>query len=159
MRLGKERGYAEVLEGGNADDLEDYRPGRSAVRELGVHSPLEQAGLTKEEIRELSRHFGLPTAEKEPSPCLASRFAYGDPLTSERLARVAGCERLLREAGFTQVRVRCHGDVARIEVAPAEIDLLIERKERLVRGIQENGFLYVALDLQGYRRGSANEAL
>ncbi len=155
----RELGFAEILDGSNADDVHDFRPGRDAARELQVRSPLLEANLNKEEIRILSRRLDLPTWSKQPFACLSSRFPYGTEITPERLAQVDRCENFLRENGFRNYRVRYHGETARIEVAPEEIPRFLEPalREALVREFKEAGFTYVALDLQGYRTGSMNE--
>ena len=153
-------GLAAVLEGSNLDDDGDYRPGRRAIRELGVRSPLHEAGLTKEEIRVLSREMGLPTWSKPSFACLASRFPYGERLTVAALERVERAERWLREElGLTQLRVRSHGDLARIEVPPDDIPRLAARAAEIAAAFKGLGFAYVTLDLQGYRTGSLNETL
>ena len=150
------RGIDSVVEGSNLDDLADYRPGARAVRELGVRSPLREAGLTKAEIRALSRQLGLPTADKPAMACLASRFPCGDALTPEGLARVEAAEDCLTELGLTQKRVRVHGDLARIEALPGETALLTARAAQVDARLKALGFRYVALDLGGYRMGSMN---
>jgi len=159
--LGKARelGYAVVLDGSNLDDLDDYRPGRQAAMELKIRSPLLEAGLTKEEIRTLSRGIGLSTADKQPFACLASRFPYGTRITAERLQQIDQCETFMRENGFHTFRVRYHGDTARIEVGLDELERIIddEMRGRVLTEFKEAGFTYVALDLQGYRTGSMNE--
>lgn len=154
-------GFSALAEGSNTDDIGDYRPGFCAVRELGVLSPLLEAGLSKAEIRELSRRFGLPTADKPAFACLASRFPYGDRLTAEGLRRVDRAEQLLLENGFHQFRVRSHGDLARIELLPEEMKLLTDEalRKTLDKELKKLGFLYVTLDLGGYRAGSLNAAL
>ena len=160
MAFALANGFAAVLEGSNMDDDGDYRPGRRAIRELGVRSPLHEAGLTKEEIRVLSREMGLPTWSKPSFACLASRFPYGERLTVAALERVERAERWLREElGLTQLRVRSHGDLARIEVPPAEIPRLAARAAEIAAAFKGLGFAYVTLDLQGYRTGSLNETL
>ena len=155
------RGFGTVLDGNNADDAGDYRPGRRAAQELGVRSPLLEAGLTKAEIRALSARAGLPTADKPAMACLASRIPYGTPVTAEVLAQVERAETALRDAGFVQCRVRHHGEVARIEVAVAELTRLLDTalRETVVRRVKEAGYRFVTLDLQGYRTGSLNEGL
>ncbi|MDA8122487.1 MAG: ATP-dependent sacrificial sulfur transferase LarE [Deltaproteobacteria bacterium] len=157
--IAREEGYAAVCDGSNADDLNDYRPGRRAAKELGVRSPLLENGIAKEEIRALSRRFGLPTAEKGAFACLSSRFPYGTEITAEALSRVEACEEILRGFGFRQFRVRVHGGVARIEVGREEIPRLFEAgvSEAVHEGFRRNGFLYVSVDLNGYRTGSMNE--
>ncbi|HET6419354.1 MAG TPA: ATP-dependent sacrificial sulfur transferase LarE [Geobacteraceae bacterium] len=153
-------GFACVAEGSNTDDLGDYRPGRRAVEELKVRSPLLEAGLTKEEIRGLSREMGLPTWDKQPYACLASRFPYGVQITGDRLHLIEVCEEFLKEKGFRSYRVRFHGETARIEVGEKELDRFFDPRLRreVVSCFKEAGFIYVALDLQGYRTGSMNEA-
>lgn len=157
--IAREEGFAAVCDGSNADDLRDYRPGRRAAKELGVRSPLLENGITKEEIRDLSRRFALPTAAKGSFACLSSRFPYGTEITEESLRRVEACEEILRGFGFRQFRVRVHGAVARIEVGPEEIPRLFEEtiSQALHEGFRKNGFLYVSVDLKGYRTGSMNE--
>ena len=153
-------GLAAVLEGSNLDDDGDYRPGRRAIKELGIRSPLHEAGLSKAEIRALSREMGLPTWDKPSFACLASRFPYGERLTVAALERVERAERWLREElGLTQLRVRSHGDLARIEVPPGDIPRLAARAAEIAAAFKGLGFAYVTLDLQGYRTGSLNETL
>ncbi len=154
-------GIEHVVDGANLDDMGDYRPGLTAAGERRIRHPLVEAGLTKEEIRELSRAFGLPTWDKPSSPCLSSRFPYGTAITLAGLEQVGGGERVLHQLGFRECRVRYHGSVARIEVPAAEISRLADDSVRreVVRRFKELGFLYVTLDLQGFRSGSLNEAL
>ncbi len=161
IELALAKGFAAVLEGSNIDDDGDYRPGRRAIKELGVRSPLHDAGLTKSEIRELSRRMGLPTAEKPSFACLASRFPYGERITAEGLERVERAEEWLMNAGLglSQLRVRSHGGIARIEVPPADIPRLAAHAAEIAAAFRGFGFAYVALDLQGYRTGSLNETL
>jgi uncharacterized protein len=160
-RAAAARGFTRVLDGNNADDAGDYRPGRRAAQELGVQSPLMEADFTKAEIRLLSRQLGLPTADKPAMACLASRLPYGTPVTAAALAQVERAESFLRDAGFAVCRVRHHGDVARIELAPDDLPraCAAPMREQLTRGIRAAGYRYAALDLQGYRMGSLNEAL
>ncbi|BCR06330.1 adenine nucleotide alpha hydrolase [Desulfuromonas versatilis] len=155
----RELGCKEILDGSNADDLQDFRPGRDAAKELQVRSPLLEAGLSKDEIRQLSRRLGLPTAEKQAFACLSSRFPYGTEITAERLTQVDRCETFLRHQGFRNYRVRYHGETARIEVAPPEIPRMLDAalREAIVAEFKAAGFTYVSLDLQGYRTGSMNE--
>lgn len=157
----KEQGFFCVAEGSNTDDADDYRPGQLAVAEAGVLSPLREAGLTKAEIRILSRQAGLPTWDKQSFACLASRFVYGEQITPEKLAMVDKAEQLLLELGFRQVRVRMHGTMARIEVLPQQFARLLEDEVRncITEKLQEYGFSYVTMDLKGYRTGSMNEGL
>lgn len=161
IALAQANGLAAVLEGSNVDDDGDYRPGRRAIVELGARSPLHDAGLTKAEIRELSKEMGLPTADKPSFACLASRFPYGERITAAGLERVERAEQWLSGAGLglSQLRVRSHGDVARIEVSPADIPRLAARAAEIAAAFKSLGFAYVALDLQGYRTGSLNEVL
>ena len=148
-----------VAEGSNMDDNGDYRPGLVAVRELGVLSPLRHIGLSKAEIRELSRKPGLPTWDKQSFACLSSRFVYGETINEERLSMVDRAEQLLLDMGFHQVRVRIHGQLARIETDPAEFEKLLSERERVTSALREYGFAYVTMDLTGYRTGSMNETL
>ena len=161
VRRAAELGCTAVLDGTNADDTGDYRPGMTAARELGVRSPLMEVGLTKAEIRSESRRMGLPTWDKPSYACLASRIPYGTRITPEIVARIEACECFLRDAGFSQVRVRHHGDLARIEVVPAEFARVMDPalRVRLVAAVKAQGYAYVTLDLQGYRTGSMNEVL
>ena len=156
-----EHGVAAVAEGSNVDDMGDYRPGLQAIAELGVRSPLRAAGLTKAEIRELSRELGLPTWEKPSFACLASRFVYGEEITREKLSMVEASEEFLRALGLRQLRVRVHGMLARIEAEPSEIARLAapELREKISAHFRALGFQYVALDLEGYRTGKMNRAL
>ncbi len=161
LKKAGELGLSHVLDGSNTDDLGDYRPGRRAVVELGVRSPLMEAGLSKAEIRMLSRELGLPTWDKQPFACLASRFPYGTEINTERLGKIEKCEEFLRELGFCTYRVRFHGDSARIEVGEAEIPRLLdtELRRKIAFYFKSTGFTYVSLDLEGYRTGSMNEHL
>ncbi len=157
--VARERGLRIVVDGANADDAQDFRPGMRAARDLGVRSPLQEAGLTKREVREISSFLGLRTWDKPAVACLSSRFAYGDPITVEKLAKVAAAEACLKELGFRGFRVRHHDTVARIEVPPEAMTVVVERQEEIVAGIKATGYQYVALDLEGYRLGSMNEVL
>ena len=159
LEIARAEGLSAVVEGSNVDDLGDYRPGLQAVRELCVRSPLREAGLSKAEIRELSRRMGLPTWDKPSFACLASRFPYGEEITAERLARVERAEQHLMDLGFGQVRVRSHGDLARIELCSEDIQKAVAQRERIHAELKRFGFSYVALDLLGYRTGSMNEVL
>jgi uncharacterized protein len=154
-------GLKQVMDGANADDRGDFRPGSRAAKELGVRSPLQEAGLTKDEIRLLSRRMGLPTWDKPSFACLSSRFPYGEEISKEAVARVAAAEEFLREMGFRQVRVRHHGNTARIELDPSEIPEILgeDRRRQVVERFKELGYSYVTLDLEGYRTGSMNEVL
>lgn len=153
------RGLRTVVDGSNADDAGDHRPGSRAAREHGVRSPLQEAGLAKAEIRALSQRLGLPTWDQPASPCLASRLTYGLGVTPERLAQVERAEALLRALGLREFRVRHHGDVARIEVSPVEIEGALPAVRGAVREIRRLGFAAVLLDVEGYRRGALNEGL
>ena len=160
-QLSVDRGYAIICDGTNADDVGDIRPGREAARELGVRSPLLECGLTKSEIRELSRRAGLPTWNEPASACLSSRVPYGQVVTIEKLSMVDKAEIALKQLGFRQVRVRHHGDVARIEVGEEEMGRALdpEMVRQMSAALKPLGFKYVTLDLEGYRTGSLNEAL
>lgn len=158
-RVAEVHGLEYVADGNNADDLSDHRPGHRAAVELGVVSPLQDVGMTKAEIRELSRELGLPNWDKPSMACLASRFPYGERITDEGLARVGATESVLRALGISQYRVRSHGDVARIEIAAEEMDAAWGAREDIARAAREAGFSYAALDLDGYRTGSLNEVL
>ena len=159
--IAKENGVKYVVEGSNMDDLGDYRPGLQAVAELGVKSPLREAKLTKEEIRLISKEMDLPTWSKPSFACLASRFVYGETISEEKLSIVDQAEQLLLDLGFHQVRVRIHGDMARIEILPDEFPKLIseEIREKVTSKLKEVGFSYVTMDLLGYRTGSMNETI
>lgn len=152
-------GYSYVLEGSNHDDLKDFRPGRRACVEQKIKSPLLEAALTKEEIRKLSRLLLLPTHDKPSFACLSSRIPYEIPITIELLDRIGSSEKLIKGFGVSQVRVRCHGDIARIEVDKKELARLLKHREQIVNELKKYGFTYVALDLQGYRTGSMNEPM
>jgi len=155
----QELGYQFILDGSNLDDLDDIRPGRKAVEELAVRSPLLEAELTKNDIRLLSRDLNLPTWHKQPFACLSSRFPYGTEITPERLLQVGQCETFLRHNRIRNYRVRYHNETARIEVAPDEIGKFIdpEFRQAVVKEFKTAGFTYVTLDLEGYRTGSMNE--
>ena len=161
LDVAHECGIAFVAEGSNVDDTGDYRPGMRAIRELGVLSPLLDAGLNKQEIRLLSRQLDLPTWAKPSFACLASRFVYGEAITDEKLRAVEQAEDLLLGLGFTQMRVRVHGPLARIELLPEDLPRLTapDLRGKIVSALREYGFSYVTLDLQGYRTGSMNELL
>lgn len=158
LEKAKEEGIPFVADGTNADDRKEFRPGLRALKELDIRSPLAEAGLTKKEIRELSKKEGLPTWNKPSFSCLATRFPYGEELTVEKLRRTEAAENLLAELGFTQRRVRVHGNLARIEVLPAEIPLLLERRDMISSRLEELGFLYTTVDLKGFRSGSMDTA-
>lgn len=150
-------GYAVLVDGNNADDLGDYRPGRRAAQELDIRSPLQEAGLTKAEVRELARRFGLPNWDKPAAACLASRIPYGTPVSADVLSQIERAENVLSGLGLRQLRVRHHGAVARLEVDPAEFAQVLAQRHEIVAGLRAAGFTYVALDLAGFRSGSMNE--
>ena len=154
-----EKAEALGAEGSNTDDLGDYRPGMKAIAELGILSPLRDAGLGKQEIRALSREIGLPTWDKPSHACLASRFVYGEPIDPGRLKMVEKAEEKLRSMGLRQLRVRLHGDLARIEVMPDKIPFLAEKREAIAGYLRSLGFRYVTLDLDGFSSGSMNRPL
>lgn len=159
--IAREQNMNYIAEGSNMNDNGDYRPGLTAVAELNVSSPLRHVKLYKEEIRELSKEMGLPTWDKQSFACLASRFAYGEKITEEKLTMVDRAEQLLLDKGFHQLRVRIHDRMARIEIMPEEFEKLIEKemREEIVSKLKSYGFTYVSMDLAGYRTGSMNETL
>jgi uncharacterized protein len=159
--LAQATGGAQLIYGANMDDLGDHRPGMDAARAKGVRAPLIEATLWKAEIRELSRELGLPTWDKPSFACLSSRFQYGDRITADKLRQIDAAEAFMKSLGFREFRVRHHDRLARIELAPAEMDALWRdgRREAIVARFRELGYLYVSLDLQGFRSGSANEVL
>jgi uncharacterized protein len=161
QKIARKEGLRFVLDGSNSDDLGDYRPGSKAAREKAVRSPLQECGFTKGEIREASRALGLPTADKPSFACLASRFPYGTKITAQALSAVEKAENALHDLGFAQVRVRAHGEMARIELLPQDIARAVEPavREKIVSQLQQAGFRHVTLDLRGYRTGSMNEGL
>ncbi|MFZ0243273.1 MAG: ATP-dependent sacrificial sulfur transferase LarE [Desulfobacterales bacterium] len=159
--LGRRVGIQHVAHGANLDDLGDFRPGSRAAREMGIAAPLVEAGLTKADIRRLSRDLGLPTWNKPSMACLASRIPYGTPITEKALEMIDAAEEVILALGFATVRVRHHGDIARIELAPGECERMMAAETRrvVVKHLKELGFRYVALDLEGYTTGSLNRAL
>ena len=152
-------GIPYVVEGSNLDDLGDYRPGLKAISELGILSPLREAGLKKQEIRMLSREMGLPTWDKPSFACLASRFVYGEQIDPQKLSMVEKAEEKLRSMGLLQLRVRLHGDLARIEAEPEQISFLAENRKEICECFHGLGFRYVTLDLDGFASGSMNKSL
>ena len=161
LELAKQRGYNHVVFGTHHDDLSDFRPGNKAIAAFGIRVPLAEAGLSKADIRQLSRQLGLPTADTPSSPCLASRISYGLQVTAERLRQVDEAEAFLRELGFVEFRVRHHDAIARIEVPPGDIARIATEplRSKVVGKLKSLGFKFVALDLQGFRSGSLNESL
>ncbi len=161
QKIADENGMESIVEGSNMDDNGDYRPGLQAVAELGVKSPLREAGLTKEEIRILSQQYGLSTWNKQSFACLSSRFVYGEVINEEKLGMVDKAEQLLMDLGFHQIRVRIHGMIARIEIMPEEFQKLLQEdiRSQIVDRFKAYGFQYITMDLLGYRTGSMNETL
>ncbi|MFL5760418.1 MAG: ATP-dependent sacrificial sulfur transferase LarE [Thermomicrobiales bacterium] len=157
--IAKQLGVRFIVDGTNADDGSDFRPGMRAAEQLGVRSPLLEVGLTKREIRELSAKLGLRTWDKPAAACLSSRFAYGDPITVEKLRQVAAAESFIRSLGFKGFRVRHVDSTARIEMPREQMVTALEYSEEIVAGVKAAGYQYVALDLEGYRAGSLNEVL
>ncbi len=161
LEIAKKYEISYILDGSNVDDLGDYRPGRRALKELGIRSPLLEIGFTKKEIRELSKEFGLPTHDKPSLACLASRFPYGEKIDIEALKRVDEAEEFLRSLGIKQVRVRNYNNIARVEVEQEDFNIFFDKENRgkIVKRFKELGYIYVTLDLEGYRTGSMNEVL
>ncbi|NLL04193.1 MAG: ATP-dependent sacrificial sulfur transferase LarE [Clostridiaceae bacterium] len=158
-QIAKDEGYKSIAEGSNKDDLGDYRPGMQAISELGIASPLKDAGLSKNDIRLLSKELGLKTWNKPSFACLSSRFPYGEKITAQKLHMVDKAEQFLIDLGFRQIRVRHHGSVARIEVEEIDFDRFLDKQMRndVYTKLKELGFVHVTLDLKGYRTGSMNE--
>jgi uncharacterized protein len=155
--LADREGLSVIVDGSNVDDASDYRPGLRALAELHIHSPLKEAGITKEEIRRWSKELNLPTWDKPSMACLASRLPYGEEITLEKLEQIATAETALRALGFKQVRVRYHRDIARIEVPSEDLLALVnDKRSAVIEAVKSAGFKYVALDLEGYRSGSMN---
>ena len=157
--LARAEGYAAVLDGSNADDAGDYRPGMRAVAEHGVRSPLRECGVNKAQVRELARHLGLPNHDRPAAPCLSSRVPYGQEITRGKLDAIAAAERYLRGLGLREFRCRHHGKVARLEVPPEDFPLVLENRDRIVSEFRRLGFVWVAMDLAGFRSGSLNAVL
>lgn len=160
-KIARKYGMNYMIEGSNVDDEGDYRPGMQAIRELEIRSPLREVRLTKREIRNLSKAFELPTWDKPSFACLSSRIPYGEKITREKLTMIEKSEKLLMELGFRQMRVRVHGNIARIEVLPEQIEKFLQKdiKNTVCEKLMEYGFSYVCIDLKGYRTGSMNEVL
>jgi pyridinium-3,5-biscarboxylic acid mononucleotide sulfurtransferase len=159
IEAARNEGYPVLLDGANADDVGDWRPGRQAAKEHGVRSPLEEVGMTKAEIREIARALALSNWDMPSAPCLSSRVPYGTRITPEMLGQIGKGEWALRERGFREVRVRHHGDVARIEVPPAEFERLLALREEIVAELKAAGYTFVALDLSGLKSGSLNQVI
>jgi uncharacterized protein len=157
VEFARENGFDYLVDGTNADDASDHRPGRQAAREQGVRSPLLEAGLTKVEIREIARQVGLPNWDKPAAACLSSRIPYGTTITLEMLSQVEQAEQVLKRLGVRQARVRHHQPVARIEVEPADFDTVLAHREEIIRQLEALGYGYVTLDLAGFRSGSLNK--
>jgi uncharacterized protein len=160
-KIARSEGYPFILDGTNADDVSDWRPGRRAAEETGVRSPLYEVELGKDEIRELSRTLNLPTWSKPATPCLSSRFPYGEPITAKALDRVNQAETFLKSLGFRELRVRHHNHIARIEIHPDEFSRLLKEsaREKVIAYLKSIGYRIITLDLEGFRSGSSNEAL
>ncbi|MHC4662609.1 MAG: ATP-dependent sacrificial sulfur transferase LarE [Planctomycetota bacterium] len=161
FKIARGRGIKHIADGSNADDVDDFRPGMRAAAEMGVRQPLREAGLTKEDIRFLSKERGLPTWSKPAMACLASRFPYGEEITAGKLKRVGEAERFIRGMGFRNVRVRSHGNIARVEIGNEELVRVLEGDTRksIADKLKVLGFIYIALDMEGFRSGSMNEVL
>jgi len=159
LKMAEKRGFRNVLEGSNVDDQGDYRPGRKAIAEKKIRSPLLEAGLTKKEIRKISEQLGLPTFDKPSLACLASRIPYGTRINERILRMIERSEEFLTSLGIGQVRVRYHGGVARVEVEEDDFNTVLDHKDEIVDTLRDFGFIYVTLDLKGYRAGSMNEVL
>lgn len=160
-KIARENNLKHLLDGSNYDDLQSFRPGKRALRELGIRSPLAEVGLKKEEIRKLSKDLGLPSGNRPSQTCLATRIPYGERITEKRLERIEKSEKFLRGLGLKEVRLRDYGDMARIEVNPKEIKILMKEdiRKRVINRLKRLGYTYISLDLEGYRSGSMDEIL
>ena len=154
-----QEGFCHVVDGANADDIGDHRPGQRAAHEQGVRSPLQEAGFSKAEIRELARVLNLPNWDKPSAACLVSRIPYGSAITEAVLGQIEAAEKVLCELGLRQLRVRHHGEVARLEVPTADFQCVLDKREHLVAALKALGYTYITLDLEGFRSGSLNEGL
>lgn len=159
LGFAQQMGFDHIVDGTNADDAGDHRPGRQAARERGVRSPLQEAGMTKGEVRELARRIGLPNWDKPAAACLSSRIPYGSVITNEALSQVEQAELALRRMGLRQLRVRHHDQVARIEVEPQDFEKILAQREEIISALKAAGYTYITLDLAGFRSGSMNEAI
>lgn len=161
LEIAKENNINYVLDGTNIDDLDDYRPGRKALKELNILSPLFEVGFTKDEIRQLSQALLLPTSNKPSLACLATRIPYGKKLEIEKLRRIDEGEKLLRKLGFSQVRLRDHEDIARIEIEKEKLSLILEEniKEKIINNLKNLGYKFITIDLEGYKTGSMNKTI
>jgi len=161
LDIAENEGIKVVMDASNADDIGDYRPGLKALKELEIHSPLMEAGLTKEEIRQLSKSRDLPSWDKPAMACLATRVPYGDRITKEKLSQIDEAEEFLRSLGYGNCRVRHHGNMARIEVSPKRIERLMkpDQRRQITEHLRGLGFKYITVDMEGYRMGSLNEAI
>lgn len=157
--VAEREGFAAILDGSNADDAGDYRPGLQAVRERGVLSPLKELGINKQQVRALAAHWGLPNHDKPASPCLSSRVPYGQPITREKLDQIAAGERFLRGLGLREFRCRHHGEIARLEAPPEDFPILLEHRDAITAEFRRLGFLWVAMDLAGFKSGGLNALL
>ena len=158
-KYASDHGYQTILDGSNADDLNDFRPGHRAVQEQGVRSLLQEAGFSKAEIRKLAKEMDLPNWDKPSSACLASRIPYGEKITPEKLSKIGQAEEYLFQLGFRQLRVRHHRDVARIEIPAEDFDKLLHNSENINQKLKEIGYSYITLDIRGFRSGSLNEGI
>ncbi|RKY44823.1 MAG: ATP-dependent sacrificial sulfur transferase LarE, partial [Candidatus Omnitrophota bacterium] len=159
LKIAKRKKIPYIVEASNLDDLKDFRPGLRAVKEAGVRSPLIEAGFTKKNIREASKKLGLPTYNKPPFACLASRIPYGEEITKERLLRIEKAERFLKNLGLFQVRVRDHKEICRIEVGESDFSKVLKNRRKITNFLQKLGYIFVSLDLRGYKPGSMNRLL
>ena len=155
----EEQGLEHIIDGTNFDDLKEYRPGRKALEELGIISPFAEFKITKKEIRDYARICGIECYDKPSNPCFATRFPYGDLITSENIKKVKLCEKFLKENGFSPCRVRLHNDIARIEILPKQFEKFLSKKDLIIKSFKETGIIYITLDLEGYRSGSMDIAL